>query len=210
MTLSKRFEEITKIFLEIMPNPKPELDYRNPYELLLAVMLSAQCTDKRVNLVTPQLFESYPDFFSLANAKFEDVLTLIKSISYPNSKAKHLIECAQKVVSDFNGQLPTTVKELTLLSGVGNKTASVVGSVLYNLPVIPVDTHVFRVSARLGLSPKAKNPNQTQKILENGFQKEHHYLAHHWLLLFGRYTCTALKPKCNQCKLTEFCQYIKK
>lgn len=210
MTLSKRFDEITKIFLEIMPNPKPELDYKNPYELLVAVMLSAQCTDKRVNLVTPKLFESYPDFFSLSKANFSDVLFLIKSISYPNSKAKHLIECAQKVVNDFDGILPKTIKELTSLSGVGNKTASVVGSVLFNLPVIPVDTHVFRVANRLGLSPDAKNPNQTQKILENGFRKDYHFLAHHWLLLFGRYTCTALKPKCLNCKLTKFCQYNKK
>jgi endonuclease-3 len=205
------YEQVTAFFSENAPDAETELFYDNPYQLLVAVILSAQCTDKRVNLTTPAFFERFPDPETLSRADFEEVFSLIKSISYPNNKAKHLIGMAQKLLSDFKGQVPLTVEALVTLPGVGRKTANVITSVIDAQPNMAVDTHVFRVSHRLGLVPStASTPLAVEKILIRYFPKNLIHKAHHWLILHGRYTCTARNPHCETCGLNAFCRYNKK
>lgn len=196
-------------FQEHIPEAETELIYDDPYQLLVAVILSAQCTDKRVNLTTPTIFERYPDAGSLSKASFEDLFPLIKSISYPNNKTKHLIGMAQMLTEQFDGKVPMTVDELMKLPGVGRKTANVLTSVIDQQPNMAVDTHVFRVSARLGLTAGAKTPLQTEQQLIKYIPRELVHKAHHWLILHGRYTCLARNPKCASCGLTEVCRYYK-
>lgn len=191
-----------------MPVAETELHYKTPFELLIAVILSAQCTDKRVNMVTPALFEAFPTPEVLAAATPEHVFEYIKSISYPNNKAKHLVGMANKIVNDFGGQVPSTQKELESLPGVGRKTANVMLIVAFDKPAMPVDTHVFRVSNRLGLTINSKNPLETEKELLKNIPKKLLPLAHHWLILHGRYICQARKPKCAECGLTQWCKYF--
>ena len=200
------FEPVLAWFEANRPLPKSELDFLSPYQLIVAVILSAQCTDKRVNLTTPALFEKYPDAAALAAATPEDVYTLIKSISYPNSKAAHLVAMAKKVMADFGGEIPRDIDALMTLPGVGRKTANVVTSVLYDEPVIAVDTHVFRVAHRLGLSD-GKTPRAVELDLEAGIPLELRAKSHHWLILHGRYVCTARAPKCTECGLTPYCRH---
>lgn len=188
-----------------MPVAKPELHFATPWQLLVAVMLSAQCTDKRVNMVTPALFEAFPTPADMAAASFDDVFPFVKSVSYPNSKTQHLIDAARMIVSDFNGEVPDDGEQLQMLPGVGRKTANVVTSVLWDKPVIAVDTHVFRVSHRLGLS-KGTTPLAVEKDLTANIPPEKRPLAHHWLILHGRYVCKAIKPLCDQCGLAPFCK----
>lgn len=188
-----------------MPAPKPELHFDSPYQLLVAVILSAQCTDKRVNMHTPALFLRYPSAEDLARAEFNDVYSLIKSISYPNSKAEHLIGMAKMLVKDFNSEVPSDIDELQKLPGVGRKTANVVASVIYNKPVIAVDTHVFRISRRLGLSD-GKTVEAVEKDLTMNTKPEERADAHHWLILHGRYVCTARNPHCHECGLRTLCR----
>ena len=190
-----------------MPTAQSELNYRNPFELLVAVVLSAQCTDKRVNLTTPALFEAYPTAAAMAQASAEEIYGYIKSISYPNNKAKHLATLSRQIVERFGGEVPSDPDDLQSLQGVGRKTANVVGAVLWGREVMPVDTHVFRVAARIGLSTNAKTPLATERQLEKGFPSELLPLAHHWLILHGRYTCLARRPKCGECPLTAICKY---
>jgi endonuclease-3 len=194
-----------------MPTAETELLYDNPYQLLVAVILSAQCTDKRVNLTTPALFRRFPDPVSLSKSSFEEVFPLIRSISYPNNKAKHLIGMAQKLMVTFGGEVPMTVEELVTLPGVGRKTANVITSVIDKQPNMAVDTHVFRVSHRLGLVPRtATTPLAVEKKLIEHFPEELVHQAHHWLILHGRYTCLARHPKCESCGLTQTCAYFLK
>ncbi len=207
MTKKERFEKIIAYFKEHRPVAETELDYRSPYELIVAVILSAQCTDKRVNVITPDLFKRFPDFASMAEAEVAEVLDYVKSCSYPNNKSKHLVGMAKMIMNDFGGELPSDVKELQKLPGVGRKTANVLASVLFNQPAMAVDTHVFRVSARLGLTTNAKTPLETEKQLVKYIPEELIPLAHHWLILHGRYVCLARKPKCAECGLTEYCKY---
>ncbi len=202
------FHAVTKWFSENMEEPKTELNYDSPFHLLIAVILSAQCTDRRVNIVTPALFARFPDPESLSVASFEEVYEYIKSVTFPNNKAKHLIGMAQKLVSDFNSTVPSEVDELVTLPGVGRKTANVIASVVYDKPVIAVDTHVFRVSKRLGLS-FGDTVEEVEKDLTEGFAEEVRKDAHHWLILHGRYVCTARKPKCESCGLQELCMEYK-
>jgi len=206
----ERFEKIIAYFKEHRPVAETELDYRTPYELIVAVILSAQCTDKRVNVITVDLFKRFPDFKTMATAEPAEVFDYIKSCSYPNNKAKHLVGMAKMIVNDFSGELPSDVKELQKLPGVGRKTANVLASVLFNQPAMAVDTHVFRVSARLGLTTNAKTPLETEKQLVKYIPEDLIPLAHHWLILHGRYVCLARKPKCNECGLTEWCKYFQK
>jgi len=211
MTRKKeRFQLILDYFQQHQPIAETELSYQNPYELLVAVILSAQCTDKRVNIITPPFFECFPDADSLSKATFEDVFELIKSCSYPNNKTKNLIGMAQTLISEFNGIMPEDVDELQKLPGVGRKTANVIASVVFNKPALAVDTHVFRVSARLGLTTNAKNPLQTEKQLVKYIPEALIPIAHHWLILHGRYICLARKPKCHECPLTQWCSYYEK
>ena len=193
-----------------MPDAQSELEYGNPYELLVAVILSAQCTDKRVNKITPSLFEKYPTPELMAKADYEEILTFVRSCSYPNSKAKHLAGMAKMLNEDFNGVVPGDVDELQKMPGVGRKTANVIASIVFNKPVFAVDTHVFRVAARIGLSTRAKTPLETEKQLTKYFPKEIIPRAHHWLILHGRYICLARSPKCEKCGLTEVCRYYQK
>lgn len=209
MTKKERYDFIIRFFTESMPNPKTELQYTSAYELVVAVILSAQCTDKRVNMVTPALFRRFPTAEALAEGSVEEIFDLIKSISYPNNKAKHLLGMAQLLVNEFAGELPSDVDELQKLPGVGRKTANVVASVIFNKPAMAVDTHVFRVSKRLGLTPNAKNPLETERELVKHFSEELIPKAHHWLILHGRYTCFARKPSCKECGLKEICEYFK-
>lgn len=196
-----------KYFEEHAPNAETELIYDNPYQLLVAVILSAQCTDKRVNMTTPAIFETYPDVQALSNATFDELFPYIKSISYPNNKTKHLIGMANKVVDDFNGEIPATVPELMTLPGVGRKTANVITSVVHQQPNMAVDTHVFRVSARIGLTTNAKTPLQTEQQLLQLIPRDKVHIAHHWLILHGRYICVARNPKCGECGLRPVCKY---
>lgn len=207
MTLAERYSGILDYFIRHEPDARSELHFDSTFQLLVAVMLSAQCTDKRVNLTTPALFKAYSDPKSLSEAGFDDVLALIKSISYPNSKARHLIAMAGKLVSDFGGEVPSGIDELMTLPGVGRKTANVVASVIWGKPVIAVDTHVFRVARRLGLSG-GRTPLEVEKDLENHIPPELRPIAHHWLILHGRYTCTAIKPKCEGCPLALWCKKL--
>ena len=207
MTRKERFQFVINYFEQHMPVAETELEYTNPYELLVAVILSAQCTDKRVNMTTPAIFEKYPAIKDLANATFDELLPYIKSISYPNNKTKHLIAMANMVMKDFGGKIPMTVEELTKLPGVGRKTANVVTSVVDRQPNMPVDTHVFRVAARIGLTVNAKTPLATEKQLLQFLPKELVHKAHHWLILHGRYVCVARNPKCWECGLRPACKY---
>ena len=207
MTTKERFKRCIEYFSKTMPVAESELDYSNPFELLVAVVLSAQCTDKRVNLTTPALFSAYPTAEAMAEATEEEIFRYIRSISYPNNKAKHLVALAKKLVEEFGGEVPTDLDALQTLPGVGRKTANVLGAVLWGKEVMPVDTHVFRVAARIGLSRNARTPLATERQLEAGFPSELLPIAHHWLILHGRYTCIARKPKCDKCGLTDICKY---
>ena len=193
-----------------MPVAESELVYSNPYELLVAVMLSAQCTDKRVNMVTPALFEAYPTPEALAAATSDEVFEYVKSVSYPRSKAEHLVEMAQRLVNVYDSQVPDNIEDLQTLQGVGRKTANVVCAVIWNQPTMAVDTHIFRVSERIGLTTKSKNPLQTEKQLVRYIPEEVIPKAHHWLLLHGRYVCQARKPRCEECGIKEYCRYYEK
>lgn len=205
MTKKQRYDAILQWFEQNMPIAESELVFHNEYELLVAVMLSAQCTDKRVNMVTPKLFEQYPTPQTLAQASEEDIFQIIRSISYPNAKAKHLKGMAEKLISDYQGQVPNTVEALQTLPGVGRKTANVVCAVAWNQPTMAVDTHIFRVSERIGLTTHSKNPLQTEKQLIQYIPKELIPKAHHWLLLHGRYICQARRPKCEECGIRKWC-----
>jgi endonuclease III len=196
-------------FQQYMPDPETELDYSDPYELLVAVILSAQCTDKRVNIVTPPLFERFPTVEMLARAQFEDVEPFIRSVSFANNKTRHLLGMAKMVVEKFNGEVPDNVEDLIKLPGVGRKTANVITSVVHEQPNMAVDTHVFRVSARIGLTVNAKNPLQTEKQLVAHIPTELIHMAHHWLILHGRYICVARRPKCEICGLRPACKFYK-
>jgi endonuclease-3 len=207
MTRKERYQFVIDYFQQHMPVAETELEYTNPYELLVSVILSAQCTDKRVNMTTPALFEKYPKVQDLAKATFDELFPYIKSISYPNNKTKHLIAMANMVVKDFDGKIPMTVEELTKLPGVGRKTANVVTSVVDRQPNMPVDTHIFRVAARIGLTVNAKTPLATEKQLLQFLPKELVHKAHHWLILHGRYVCVARNPKCWECGLRPACKY---
>ena len=198
------FRQVTEWFSTNMETAETELHYDTPFHLLIAVILSAQCTDKRVNMYTPVIFERYPEPADLAAASFEEVYELIKSISFPNNKAKHLLGMAKMLVEEFGGEVPQEVEQLEKLPGVGRKTANVVASVIYNKPVIAVDTHVFRVSHRLGFS-NGKTPLEVEKDLNKLIPLEERAIAHHWIILHGRYVCTARKPKCGGCGLREWC-----
>ncbi len=193
-----------------MPVAETELEYGTPYELIVAVILSAQCTDKRVNLITPEFYTRFPDVYSLAEAELEQVFELIKSCSYPNNKAKHLLGMARMLIERFNGIVPDTMEELQQLPGVGRKTANVILSVAFQKPAMAVDTHVFRVAARIGLTSKAKNPYETEMQLIRHIPEEMIPLAHHWLILHGRYVCKARKPACRQCGIRHLCTYFEK
>ncbi len=208
MRKKERFEKVIAYFREHMPVAETELHYSNPYELLVAVILSAQCTDKRVNMTTPALFKRFPEAESLGAASSDEVFTYIKSISYPNNKAKHLVGMAKMLVEDFDNVVPSDVKELQKMPGVGRKTANVIASVIYNVPAMAVDTHVFRVSARIGLTINAKTPLAAEQQLVRHIPENDINTAHHWLILHGRYVCLARKPKCEKCGLTEFCKYF--
>ncbi|OQP50729.1 endonuclease III [Niastella yeongjuensis] len=210
MTRKQRYQFVIDYFLHHAPDAETELLYDNPYQLLVAVILSAQCTDKRVNMTTPAIFEKYPDAASLSKATFDELFPLIRSISYPNNKTKHLIGMAQKLQTEFNGQVPLTVDELITLPGVGRKTANVITSVVDQQPNMAVDTHVFRVAARIGLTLNAKTPFAAEKQLIQNIPKELVHIAHHWLILHGRYTCVARNPKCEKCGITEVCKYYQK
>lgn len=209
MTRKEKYRFVIDYFLQHNPEAETELLYDTPYQLLVAVILSAQCTDKRVNMTTPALFDAYPDLNSLSKAKPENLFSIIKSISYPNNKTKHLIGMAQKVMEDFNGVIPMTVKELVTLAGVGRKTANVITSVLDNQPNMAVDTHVFRVANRIGLV-NAKTVLETERQLVKNIPEDLVHVAHHWLILHGRYICVARTPKCDICGLRPVCKYYKK
>ena len=207
MRTKERYDKALAWFEENMPVAESELNFDNEYQLLVAVMLSAQCTDKRVNQVTPALFEAYPTIADLAASTAEGVLKYIRSVSYPNSKAEHLVQMAKRVVEVYGGEIPNTREALQTLAGVGRKTANVVLAVWWNQPTMAVDTHIFRVAERIGLTTKAKNPLDSEKQLIQYIPEEIIPKAHHWLLLHGRYTCQARKPKCTQCGLRESCRY---
>lgn len=210
MTRKERFRFVIDYFQQHAPNAETELIYDNPYQLLVAVILSAQCTDKRVNITTPAIFESYPDPEALSQASYEDLFALISSISYPGNKTRHLIGMAKMLVEKFNGQVPLTVDELIQLPGVGRKTANVITSVVDSQPNMAVDTHVFRVSARIGLTVKAKTPLAAEKQLTKYIPTELVHKAHHWLILHGRYICVARNPKCGECGLRPVCRFYQK
>ena len=207
MRLKQRYDYIIDYFSKSMPTAESELNFRTPFELLVAVVLSAQCTDKRVNLTTPALFDAYPTAEAMSKATAEEIYEYIKSISYPNNKAKHLAMLSRQIVERFGGEVPSDPKDLESLQGVGRKTANVVGAVLWGREVMPVDTHVFRVAARIGLSRNARTPLATERQLEVGFPRELLPIAHHWLILHGRYVCIARRPKCEQCGLTAICRH---
>lgn len=211
MTKKERYQLILDYFQKNVPDAETELIYDNPFQLLVAVILSAQCTDKRVNLTTPAIFAGYPGPQQMAEATFDELFPLIRSISYPNNKTKHLIGMAQMLLEQFGGEVPMTVEELVKLPGVGRKTANVITSVIDEQPNMAVDTHVFRVSKRLGLvSQKASTPLAVEKELIKHIPKEMVHKAHHWLILHGRYVCLARSPKCGECMFTELCVYFKK
>jgi len=210
MTKKERYENIIDYFKKNKPIAETELDFTNPFELIVAVILSAQCTDKRVNVITPEIFKFYATPEKMAEAEVYEIFELIKSCSYPNNKAKHLSGMAKMLVTDFNSQIPDTMEQLIKLPGVGRKTANVILSVAFNKPAMAVDTHVFRVSERLGLTTKAKNPLETEKQLVKHIPEELLAIAHHWLILHGRYVCLARTPKCKECELTKWCKFYSK
>ena len=205
MTIKERYQGIMEYFQQEQPNPETELKHRDPFELLVAVMLSAQCTDKRINMVTPALFEAYPNPQAMAAASVDDILEYVKSVSYPNSKAAHLQAMAQKLVEEFDGHVPDNMKELTSLPGVGCKMANVVMGAAFGKATIPVDTHVYRVSHRLGLS-QGKTPNDVERDLMRHIPEDLRFKAHHWILLHGRYVCKAQRPDCLNCGIQQFCK----
>ena len=208
MTKKKRYEYIIAWFEKNMPVAESELNYTTAFELLVAVILSAQCTDKRVNLTTPRIFQDFPTPEVMAETTPEVMFEYIRSISYPNNKAKHLVGMAKKLMSDFDGEVPDDVDLLQTLPGVGRKTANVIASVVFNKPAMAVDTHVFRVSERIGFTTQSKNPLQTERELVKHIPNEKIPTAHHWLILHGRYVCLARKPKCEQCGISEWCRYF--
>jgi endonuclease III len=210
MTRKERFEFVLNYFREHNPAAETELIYANPFQLLVSVILSAQCTDKRVNMTTPAIFEKYPDPETMSQASFDDLFPLIKSISYPNNKTRHLLGMSKMLVERFHGEVPLTVDELMQLPGVGRKTANVITSVVDDQPNMAVDTHVFRVSARIGLTIGAKTPLAAEKQLVAFIPRELIHIAHHWLILHGRYTCVARNPKCAECGLRPACKYFQK
>ena len=210
MTRKERYEKVLAYFRQEMPEVTTELDYGSTFQLLVAVILSAQCTDKRVNLTTPALFERFPTPQAMAEATAEEIFPYIRSISYPNNKAKNLAAMARMLAGEFGGVVPDDIDQLQRLPGVGRKTANVVGAVIYNKFVMPVDTHVFRVAARIGLSRNARTPLQTEQQLTSHIPAELLPKAHHWLILHGRYVCTARKPKCAECGLREWCRSVDK
>jgi len=210
MTRKALFEKVIAYFQENMPIAETELHYNNPYELLVAVILSAQCTDKRVNEITPALFRQYPVVAKLAQAEVEEIFEIIRSCSYPNNKAKHLSGMAKMLTNEFNGIMPSDVDELQRLPGVGRKTANVIASVIFNKPALAVDTHVFRVAARIGLTVHARNPLETEQQLVKHIPEKLIPISHHWLILHGRYVCTARKPQCKDCGLAEICVFYQK
>ncbi len=211
MQRKERYQAFLEYFSENQPQAETELHYENPYQLLVAVILSAQCTDKRVNIVTPALFEAFPTPSHLAASHFDEVLPYIKSISFMNNKTKHLIGMAKILVEEFNSEVPESIDDLQKMPGVGRKTANVIASVVYNQPAMAVDTHVFRVSKRLGLvNMNAKTPLEVEKVLIKNIPSQYVHVAHHWLILHGRYICVARKPKCEECKIAHFCRYFEK
>ncbi len=207
MKRKERYEKVLEYFKTNHPIAETELTHNNPFELIIAVILSAQCTDKRVNQLTPPLLERFPTPEDLAKAEVSEVYEFIKSCSYPNNKAKHLVGMADSLINDFNGTVPDNIQELQKLPGVGRKSANVIASVLYNKPAMAVDTHVFRVAERIGLTTNAKNPLQSEKQLIQYIPEDLIPKAHHWLILHGRYVCTARNPKCHKCGLKDFCKY---
>ena len=209
MTKKERYAKVIDWFRKNMPVVESELHYRNPFELLVAVILSAQCTDKRVNMVTPALFEHLPDTESMSKSSPEEILKYIKSVSYPNNKAKHLYNMSRMLLLEFGGVIPDDVNELQKLPGVGRKTANVIATVIFNKSAMPVDTHVFRVSNRIGLTNNSKTPLETEKELTKNIPEELLGKAHHWLVLHGRYVCIARKPRCLECGLNFVCLYHK-
>ncbi|MBP3353926.1 MAG: endonuclease III [Bacteroidales bacterium] len=209
MKIQERYNNIINWFKTNMPIAETELNYETPFQLLIAVILSAQCTDKRVNMITPALFEAYPTPEVLAAATPDAVFELIRSVSYPNNKAKHLVGMAKKLLSDFNGEVPSDIDKLQTLPGVGRKTANVIAAVVFNKEAMPVDTHVFRVSNRIGLTNNSKTPLQTEKTLVKYIPGELLPIAHHWLILHGRYVCKARKPDCLNCGIKEWCKSFK-
>ncbi|MDD2798390.1 MAG: endonuclease III [Bacteroidales bacterium] len=210
MTQKERYARTIEWFSQNMPAAETELHYSNPYQLLIAVILSAQCTDKRVNMITPKLFDAFPAPEILAVSSPDDVFDYIRSVSYPSSKSKYLVGMAKLLIEKHNGEVPSTLEELVKLPGVGRKTANVIQSVIFDKPAMAVDTHVFRVSNRIGLTKNSKTPYETEKILVKNFPNHLLPIAHHWLILHGRYVCIARKPKCEECGLTEFCVYYQK
>lgn len=210
MTIKERYEGLTQWFMETMPSPTTELQYDTPFHLLLAVILSAQCTDKRVNMVTPALFDEFPDPQSLAAATEEHVHSFIKSVTFPNNKTKHLIKAAKILTEEFGGEMPSDIDNLMKLPGVGRKTANVMLAVVWNKAAMAVDTHVFRVSNRIGLTSNSKTPLATEKTLVKYFPEDILATAHHWLILHGRYVCKARNPECDNCGLTRYCKSYKK
>ncbi|MCD6111879.1 MAG: endonuclease III [Bacteroidales bacterium] len=207
MQKQERYKGIIEYFIKNQPNPETELKYKNVYELLVSVILSAQCTDKRVNIITPELFKKFPDIDSLSKASVEEVYNIIKSCTYPNNKSKNLISMAKILKEDYNSHVPSDIKELQKLPGVGRKTANVIASVYFNKDVMPVDTHVFRVAKRIGLTTDAKTPLETELQLTENFPKNLLNSAHHWLLLHGRYVCKARNPNCIECEIKKFCKF---
>tara|TARA_Y100000589_G_scaffold328039_1_gene371273 strand:- start:104749 stop:105399 length:651 start_codon:yes stop_codon:yes gene_type:complete len=211
MTKKEKFKAIIAYFEQNMPEAQTELHYSNAFELLVAVILSAQCTDKRVNQITEKLFPAFPTPEAMASATPEEIFEYIKSCSYPNNKAKHLVGMAKMLLEEFNGEIPSDIKQLQKLPGVGRKTANVIASVVFDKPAMAVDTHVFRVAHRLGLvTNKAKTPLEVEKQLVRYIPKDKIAIAHHWLILHGRYVCLARRPKCDKCGLTQYCDYFKK
>ncbi|MBR0055493.1 MAG: endonuclease III [Bacteroidales bacterium] len=210
MTLKQKYDFLIQYFAEHNPDAASELEFRNSFELIVAVVLSAQCTDKRVNIVTKGLFAQFPTPEAMAKAEVSEIQELIKSVSYPNNKAKHLSGLAKMLVSDFNGQVPDTMEELTRLPGVGRKTANVILAIVYDQPAMAVDTHVFRVANRIGLVKNATTPFEVEKQLTAHFPNDIIPKAHHWLILHGRYVCNSRKPDCENCGIKEACDYYKK
>ena len=208
--MKERYKAVVNYFETAMPIAETELVYKSPYELLVAVILSAQCTDKRVNIITPPFYKAFPDAESLSKAPVEKVFELIKSCSYPNNKAKNLVGMARTLVNEFNGIVPSDIDELQKMPGVGRKTANVIASVVFNLPAMAVDTHVFRVSNRIGLTANSRTPFETEKQLVKNIPENKLTIAHHWLILHGRYVCIARKPKCEECGIKDFCKYYSK
>lgn len=210
MKKQERYDKMIAWFEQAMPVAETELHYETPFQLLVAVILSAQCTDKRVNMVTPALFRAYPDAEAMATASSDDIFQYIKSVSYPNNKSRHLVGMAQRLLSDFGGIVPCDVDDLQRLPGVGRKTANVIAAVIFDQPAMPVDTHVFRVSNRIGLTHNSKTPLETERELVKHIPPEKIPTAHHWLILHGRYVCQARKPHCGECGISDLCAYYAK